>query len=89
MLALGLYPSGTVVELANGATAVVLSPCEPVGRHNIAPRTAVAVLAESDGRALASPRYIDLTDASSRNVVRALNPLDRLNRLGRSYPEWV
>jgi hypothetical protein len=89
LLALGLYPSGTVVELPDGATAVVLTPRDPRGACTPASRPAVAVLTGPDGRPLASPRYLDLADASSKNVVRALNPADRLNRLGRSFPEWV
>jgi HD-GYP domain-containing protein (c-di-GMP phosphodiesterase class II) len=89
LLTLGLYPSGTVVELADGATAVVLSPRDPRGNYNAASRPAVAVLADREGRPLASPQYHDLADASAKNVVRALSPVDRLCRLGRSYPEWV
>lgn len=89
LLGLGLYPSGTVVELPDGATAVVMTPRDPRGAYTAASRPAVAVLAGSDGRPLANPRYVDLVDASSKYVVRALTPADRLNRLGRSFPEWV
>jgi len=88
-LSLGLYPSGTVVELAGGATAVVLTPRDPRTEYNKASRPAIALLTDEDGRALANPRFLDLADVSSKNVIRTLGPMDRLERLGRSYPEWV
>ena len=89
LLSLGLYPSGTVVELPDGATAVILTPRDPQGTFSVSTRPAVAVLTGPDGRPLATPRYFDLADATSKNVVRALSPTDRLNRLARSFPEWV
>jgi HD-GYP domain-containing protein (c-di-GMP phosphodiesterase class II) len=89
LLSVGLYPSGTVVELAGGATAVVLSPRDPRTEYNKAARPAIALLTDEDGKPLANPRFLDLADVSSRNVIRTLGPMDRLERLGRSYPEWV
>jgi hypothetical protein len=89
LLGMGLYPSGTVVELPDGATAVIMTPRDPRSAFIPTSRPAVAVLTGPDGKPLANPRYFDLADASSKNVVRALSPADRLNRLGRSFPEWV
>lgn len=89
LLSVGLYPSGTVVELAGGATAVVLSPRDPRREYNKAARPTIALLADEDGKPFANPRFLDLADVSSRNVIRTLGPMDRMERLGRSYPEWV
>lgn len=88
LLSLGLYPNGTVVELADGATALVVTTRDPRGAYNSS-KPAVAVLADRDGRPMAVPRFLDLSDISTGNVVRALDAEDRWNRLGRSYPEWV
>jgi hypothetical protein len=89
LLVLGLYPAGTVVELADGATAVVLAPHDPRAALHTAARPLVAILADGDGRALPSPRFLDLGRSGGGPVVRSLEPLDRLRRLARSYPEWV
>ena len=89
LFSLGLYPSGTVVELADGATAVVLSARDPRSAYQNAARPAVAVLADADGRPFPNPRFVDLAHTDAGNIVRTLSPLDRLQRLGRSYPEWT
>jgi hypothetical protein len=89
LLALGLYPTGTVVELADGATAVVLAPHDPRAALHAAAKPLVAVLADAEGRPLANPRFIDLAAAGGGPVIRTLEPMDRLRRLGRSHPEWV
>jgi HD-GYP domain-containing protein (c-di-GMP phosphodiesterase class II) len=89
LLTLGLHPAGTVVELADGTTAVVLAPRDPRQAVHAANPPAVAVLADEKGRALATPRFLDLTNANTGAVVRTLEPIERLQRLGRSYPEWI
>jgi HD-GYP domain-containing protein (c-di-GMP phosphodiesterase class II) len=89
LLALGLYPAGTVVELADGSTAVVLCPRDPRDAIHAAARPPVAILADVNGRPLAGPRFVDLADAGGCTVVRTLEPGDRLRILGRSYPEWA
>lgn len=89
LLSIGLYPSGTVVELSNGATGVVVSSPDPRSAYKSAAKPSVAMLTDRDGRPLATPRYLELTSPYTGNVVRALDRHDRLNRLGRSYPEWV
>jgi hypothetical protein len=88
LLALGLYPAGTVVELADGSTAVVLAPHDPRNALHAAARPLVALLADRHGRPLPNPRFLDLAGTGAP-VVRTLEPIDRLRRLGRSYPEWV
>jgi HD-GYP domain-containing protein (c-di-GMP phosphodiesterase class II) len=89
LLCLGLYPAGTVVELADGSTAVVLAPHDPRVALHAAARPLVALVADPDGRPLPSPRFFDLAGAGAAPVVRTLEPIERLRRLGRSYPECV
>jgi HD-GYP domain-containing protein (c-di-GMP phosphodiesterase class II) len=89
LLSLGLHPAGTVVELADGTTAVVLASRDPRHAVHAANRPTVAILADEKGRALPAPRYLDLASANKGAVVRTLEPIERLQRLGRSYPEWI
>jgi HD-GYP domain-containing protein (c-di-GMP phosphodiesterase class II) len=89
LLALGLYPAGTVVELTDGSTAVVLTRRDPRDMTHTAARPLVGLLADADGRPLPTPRFIDLADANADPVVRAVEPTDRLRLLARSYPEWA
>ena len=89
LASIGLYPIGTVVELADGATAVVLSPRDPRTTYKAGSRPGVAILADSTGRAFPNPRFVDLAETRGGNIVRALDAGNRLERLGRSYPEWV
>jgi hypothetical protein len=89
LLALGLYPVGTVAELADGSTAVVLAARDPRDAIHSAARPPVAVLANPSGRPLASPRFVDMAHAATGPIVRTLEPGDRLRILGRSYPEWA
>jgi HD-GYP domain-containing protein (c-di-GMP phosphodiesterase class II) len=89
LLTLGLYPAGTVVELADGSTAVVLAPRDPRAALHAAAKPMVALLADRDGRSLPSPRFFDLAGAGGVPVVRTLEPIERFRRLGRSYPEWL
>jgi HD-GYP domain-containing protein (c-di-GMP phosphodiesterase class II) len=89
LLALGPYPAGAVVELADGWTAVVVAAADPRTDMQAAGRPLVALVADPDARPLHTPRFVDLAAAGSTNVVRTLGPADRLRRLGRSYPEWI
>lgn len=89
LLALGAYPAGTVVELADGSTAVVLGGRDPRTATHAAARPQVALLADPTGRPLATPRFVDLAGANHGPVVRTLDPRERLERLGRAYPDWV
>jgi HD-GYP domain-containing protein (c-di-GMP phosphodiesterase class II) len=88
LLVLGLYPTGTVVELADGSTAVVLAARDPRDSADPA-RPVVAMLADPDVRPYSTPRVVDLAAAGDNIVVRTLRPAERLRRLGRSYPEWA
>ena len=88
-LTLGFYPPGTVVEMADGSTGVVMASRDPRLALSLAGRPMLALLADSQGRPLATPRYVDLAERDAGTVVRALDPFERMTRLGRHYPEWV
>src|SRR5262249_1955216 len=89
LLHLSFYPVGTVVELADGALAVVVAA--PWGRVELhAPsRPVVALLTDGQGRFLPSPRYLDLAQGESHSIVRSLTPAERRRAIGARYPEWA
>lgn len=86
LLRLAFYPAGTVVELDDGAVALVLAP--HAGEAQPA-RPVVSVLREAFGQAPAVPRYVDLAAQPQRTIVRGLASHERRQVLGRLYPELV
>ncbi len=71
--ALGLFASGTVVELSTGETGVVLdSPTAPADY----PRPRVRVIHDATGSALPAPRDVDLRGPESIRIVRIVTELD-------------
>jgi HD-GYP domain-containing protein (c-di-GMP phosphodiesterase class II) len=88
LLQLSFYPIGSVVELADGALAAVIGV--PGTRDLNAPaRPIIAVLTDSQGRFLPSPRYLDLSRSDSHSIVRNLSMDERRRILGTRYPEWA
>lgn len=89
LLHLTFYPVGTVVELSDGAVAVVVGthagyqglihPAKPI----------VSLLRESQGRALAMPKVLDLVHEESRCILRTLPAEDRRRLFARKYPAWI
>lgn len=89
LLALGFYPPGTVVELTDGSTGVVLNTRDPRQGMALANKPMMSLLADEGGRAYPTPRFLDLAETDDLTVVRALTRHERVNRLGRPYPEYV
>ena len=95
LLQLSFYPAGAVVELADGAVAVVAAPQSPRRELNAPARPVVALLIDADNHFLPAPRYVDLAQCDSHSIVRTLPPAERrvlrpLSRMGRvssSFPE--
>ncbi|HLN31406.1 MAG TPA: HD domain-containing phosphohydrolase [Gemmataceae bacterium] len=87
LLLLSFYPVGSVVELADGAVALV------VGNHmrprdlNSPARPVVALLTDSEGRPLPAPRHVDMAQCEGRSITRTLPPSQRRQLLGKHYPE--
>ncbi|MFI2811963.1 HD-GYP domain-containing protein [Microbulbifer sp. JSM ZJ756] len=75
--AIGLYPTGTEVELSTGEVAVVV---EQTYHHRLRPR--VMVVLDRDGQALPKPRLLDLAvddDRKQRLIERGkLGPNDKI-----------
>jgi HD-GYP domain-containing protein (c-di-GMP phosphodiesterase class II) len=87
LLQLSFYPVGSVVELADGAVAVVVA-VHGTGSGLQAPaRPVVSLLTDGQGQFLAVPQPLDLALCESRSIVRMLPPDERCDLLGRRYPE--
>ncbi|WP_157369337.1 HD-GYP domain-containing protein [Zavarzinella formosa] len=89
LLVLGFYPTGTVVELTDGSTGVVLNTRDPRQALSLANKPMMSLLADEGGHAYPTPRFLDLAETEDLTVVRALTRHERINRLGRPYPEYV
>jgi HD-GYP domain-containing protein (c-di-GMP phosphodiesterase class II) len=89
LLQLGFYPVGSVVELADGAVGVVAATPSPRRDLNAPSRPVVALLTDAQGAPLPVPQHLDLAQAESRSIVRALSQEERRDLLGRRYPELV
>jgi len=89
LLQLSFYPVGSVVELADGKVAYVVAT--PTGKRdlNTPARPVVSVLADSQGKLLPTPRFLDLAQCDSGGIVRALTAEERNRLLGHRYPEMV
>jgi HD-GYP domain-containing protein (c-di-GMP phosphodiesterase class II) len=87
LLRLSFHPVGSVVELTDGRTAVVVST--HTGRVNLraTTRPVVAVLADAEGKLLPKPEFIDLAGADYGGVVRALGTAERRKLLASSHPD--
>jgi HD-GYP domain-containing protein (c-di-GMP phosphodiesterase class II) len=89
LLQLSFYPVGSVVELADGAVGVVVAT--HLGRRdlNSPARPVVAVLTDTQGQPLPTPRHLDLAMSAHQSIVRTLPAHERHELLGQRYPEWV
>ena len=87
LLQLSFYPTGSVVELADGAVGVVVAAHTAKSDLTTPARPVVMMLTDSETRPLAIPRPIDLAQTEHRNIVRTLSPEQRRELLGRRFPE--
>jgi len=87
LVRLSFHPVGTVVELTDGRTAVVVST--HTGRVNVraTTRPVVAVLADAAGQLLPKPEFIDLAGSEYGGVVRALGAAERKRVLAAAHPD--
>ena len=89
LTALGVYPVGTVVELADGRAAAVAANHPHRGNFRAASRPVLAVLTGHDGRALPRPEFLDLAATDRGSVARALTRAERGELLAADYPEYA
>jgi HD-GYP domain-containing protein (c-di-GMP phosphodiesterase class II) len=89
LLRLSFYPVGSVVELADGAVGVVVAT--PPDRLDLMSpaRPVVALLIDSQGRALPSVHHIDLAHCDGHSIVRALPAAEGRKVLARRYMDWA
>jgi HD-GYP domain-containing protein (c-di-GMP phosphodiesterase class II) len=89
LLSLSFYPVGSVVELAHGAVGVVVATPGRGEDLNSLARPVVALLTDGQGQPLARPHHVDLSQTDSHSIVRLLSPAERLDLLGRRFPQWA
>jgi hypothetical protein len=85
LLHLSFYPIGSVVELADGATGLVVATHPNRGDLHLPARPVVALLTNPQGQALPAPQPLDLAACDNRSIVRALTPTERRRMLGLRY----
>ena len=89
LLQLSFYPVGSVVELANGAIAVVAATPGTRRDFNHPARPVVAVLIDENDMPLSAPRHLDLAQCERHGIVRCLSRAERREVLGTRLPEWL
>ncbi len=89
LLVLSFYPPGSVVELSDGAAALVLAAQPGPGALTNPARPIVLLLTDAQAHPLVLPRVIDLAQERDRSIVRGLPAAERRRLLGRRYPELV
>jgi HD-GYP domain-containing protein (c-di-GMP phosphodiesterase class II) len=87
LLQLSFYPAGSVVELADGAVAIVVAAHS--GRLDLSTpaRPVVTLLTDAQGQPLVKPRPLDLAVAEQRKIVRTLPAGERRALLGKRFPD--
>jgi HD-GYP domain-containing protein (c-di-GMP phosphodiesterase class II) len=89
LLQLSFYPVGTVVELADGAVAVVVATHQGRRDLNTPARPVLALLTDARRQALPAPRHLDLAECDGPSIVRSLPTAERRDLLGQRFLEWV
>jgi HD-GYP domain-containing protein (c-di-GMP phosphodiesterase class II) len=89
LVTLGMYPTGTVVELADGRFAVVVANHPNRVNVRASARPVVAVLTNNLGQAYPRPEFLDLAATDRGSVVRVVPKAERAKAIGRHYPELV
>jgi HD-GYP domain-containing protein (c-di-GMP phosphodiesterase class II) len=89
LLHLSFYPVGSVVELSDGAVAMVVATHQGRRDLNTPARPVVALLSNPQGKILPRPRHLDLAEVDFCSIVRGLPVDERRERLGRRDAELV
>jgi hypothetical protein len=87
LLHLSFHPVGTVVELSDGAVAVVVATPSGSPHLRASARPVVAILADGTGQLLPRPGFVDLGASERGSVVRSLSRTERRTLLADRYPE--
>jgi HD-GYP domain-containing protein (c-di-GMP phosphodiesterase class II) len=89
LLGLGFYPNGVVVELSDGSVGVVAATHQGRRDLNTPARPVIALLTDTQGQLLPSPRFVDLAEVEGRSILRGLTAQERRERVGRKYPDMA
>jgi hypothetical protein len=89
LLRISFFPVGSIVELSDGATGVVVGPPPARGERIDPARPLVALLADKHGMPSPVPRYVDLTLEGQRSVLRQLPVPERRELVGKRYPALI
>jgi HD-GYP domain-containing protein (c-di-GMP phosphodiesterase class II) len=89
LLELTFYPTGTIVELADGCVALVVATPAKTDVINSSVRSVVAVLTNSQARPLPLPQCVDLSQREGQSIVRSLTAAERQQILGTHFPEYA
>jgi len=89
LLKLSFYPTGTLVELADGAVGLVVATHQGRRDLNTPARPVLALLTDAQGQALPAPHHVDLGECAGRSILRSLPGTERRRLLGKRYPELV
>ena len=89
LTALGVYPLGTVVELADGRAAVVAANHPHRANFRAASRPVLAVLTDLAGQVTPRPEFLDLAASDRGSIARTLPRAEVAARLGAHYPEYA
>ena len=86
LLHLSFYPTGSIVELADGAVGVVVATPQPRRDLSSPARPVVALLTDTRGQPLPLPHHVDLAQCDSPSIVRTLSPTESRDLLGAALP---
>jgi HD-GYP domain-containing protein (c-di-GMP phosphodiesterase class II) len=85
LLLLSFYPVGSLVELNDGALAVVVAT-HPGQRGMTQPsKPIVSLISDPQGQPLSWPGVVDLLENPQRSIVRALTAAERHAALGKQF----
>jgi hypothetical protein len=86
LLHLSFYPAGSVVELSDGAVALVYAAQPGQSGLTNPSRPVVLLLADAHSQPLPLPRLVDLLQEKDRSIVRGLPGPERRRFLETRYP---
>jgi HD-GYP domain-containing protein (c-di-GMP phosphodiesterase class II) len=86
---LGVYPLGTLVELADGRLGLVTANHPHRLNVRASARPVLALVTDFTGAALPRPQTLDLAATDRGSIVRAIPTAERAEWLGEHFPEWV
>ena len=89
LLQLSFYPTGTAVEMDDGALGVVVATPSSWRDLSSPARPVVAVLIDAGGNPLPAPHHRDLMQVEHHSVLRSLTARERRERIGSQFPEWA